>query len=171
MSDDRWMSMPSGRKLEQPDYGPDYQGSIGVLRRPDKASLRLARRNMREIPEAEIEGQGLHLVERTTGETWKVVTSHVDLADPRSSGAEAFVVRGGWFVPLRSPDWRSEGDKTVAAGEIYGREAEPKDSMPMPTTGVVVHPEQQKAWQREELGEQIDRLLEAYRVQPKCRTR
>ena len=61
-----------------------------------------------------------------------MVTSLVDLVDPKSSGAEAFVIRDGLLVPLRPIGWKSDADKSVEAGEIYGREARPKDSMPMP---------------------------------------
>jgi hypothetical protein len=58
MSDDgRWMSLPTGRKLQGPDSDPRYQGSVGPLRRPDADMLKLARRSLREISEEEIEGQ------------------------------------------------------------------------------------------------------------------
>jgi hypothetical protein len=124
--------LPRGWKLEQPDLDPDYQGSVGPLRRADKASLRLARKNLREIPERDFKGQGLHLVERSSGETWEVITSQVDLVDPKSSGAEAFVVRDGWFVPLRRPDWKHEGDSSQMIGETFGREARGDDPMPVP---------------------------------------
>jgi hypothetical protein len=51
MSDDKWMNLPTGRRLEQPSYDPGYVGSLGPLRIATEASLRLARRNLREIPE------------------------------------------------------------------------------------------------------------------------
>ena len=111
MSDSVWIDLPVGRRLEQPGYDPRRIGTVGVLRRADEASLRLARRNLREIEEKDIEGQGLHLVERTSGETWEVITSFVDLVDPKSSGAEAFVVRDSLFVPLRPVGWRNEADE------------------------------------------------------------
>ena len=38
----RWMSMPTGRRLEQPDYDQNTWGGVGPLRRVDEASLRLA---------------------------------------------------------------------------------------------------------------------------------
>jgi hypothetical protein len=59
MSDDnRRMSVPRGWKVEQPGFDPRHQGSVGVLRRADKESLRLARRNLREIDEQDIEVRG-----------------------------------------------------------------------------------------------------------------
>ena len=72
------MSLPRGWKVEQPDHDPDVWGNVGPLRRADAARLRLARRNLREIAEQDIEGQGLHLVEKTTGEEFEMVTSFVD---------------------------------------------------------------------------------------------
>jgi hypothetical protein len=132
-------SLPRGWRVEESDYDPDYQGSVGPLRRPDAASLRLARRNLREIPEKHIEGQGLHLVEKRSGQTWEVVTSLVDLVDTKSSGAEAFVIRDEWFVPLRPLGWKHERDESVAVGEVYGREARPKDPMPMPVAGMDIY--------------------------------
>jgi hypothetical protein len=137
MSDNRWLSLPTGRRLETPDYDTPHVGTVGVLRKPDEASLRLARRNMREIPEKNIEGQGLHLVERSTGETWEVITSLVDLVDPRASGVVAFTIRDSLLVPLRPIGWKSDADKSVEAGEIYGREATGREPMPMPTGAVV----------------------------------
>jgi hypothetical protein len=127
-----WLGSPEGRRLEQPSIDPGYQGSVGPLRRADEASLRAARRHLREIPEKHIEGQGLQLTETTTGETWEVVTSFVDLVDPKQTGAEAFVVRDGWLVPLRPPGWRNPADESREAGEIYGRKADPKDPLPVP---------------------------------------
>jgi hypothetical protein len=126
----RSMSVPTGRKLEQPGHDPNYQGSVGVLRRADEASLRLARRDLREIPEKDIQGQGLRLVERKKGEEWEVVTTAVDLIDPKASGVEAFVVRDGWFVPLRPLGWRHADDKSSRLGEVGGREARGNDPMP-----------------------------------------
>ena len=78
---DIWMDLPTGRKLEQPD--PGYVGTIGPLRGADEPSLRLARRNLREIDAKDVEGQGLYLLDKTTGETLEVVTSFVDLIDPK----------------------------------------------------------------------------------------
>ena len=57
MSDDAariFGSIPSGRKLEQPSYDPNYRGSVGPLRRADKDSIRLARRNLRELAEKNV---------------------------------------------------------------------------------------------------------------------
>ena len=125
-------SLPRGWKVEQPDHDPDYQGSVCVLRRPDKATLRLARRNLRELAEGNVEGQGKYLLDRTSGESWEVIVTAVDLHDTKASGAEAFVVRDGWFVPLRPPGWRHEGDTSQLQGEVYGREARPDDPMPVP---------------------------------------
>jgi hypothetical protein len=129
----RWMSLPAGRKLEEPGYDPNYQGTVGVLRRADEASLRLARRNMREIPEKDIEGDGRYLLDTTSGETLEVITSQVDLVDPESSGATAFTARDGLFVPLRPIGWRHEADESRVVGEVFGRQARGDDPMPMPT--------------------------------------
>jgi hypothetical protein len=118
--------------LQGPEIDPRYQGSVGVLRRADKEMLRLARRSLREIPEQDIDGQGLHLVERTSGETLEVVTAFVDLIDPQASGVEAFVVRDGWFVALGRPGWPHPADKSERFGEAYGRQAEPRDPLPVP---------------------------------------
>jgi hypothetical protein len=125
-----WMDIPTGRRLEQADYDPHRMGTLGPLRRVSAASLRLARRNLREIPEKDIEGQGLHLVERTSGVTWEVLTSHVDLFKPQSSGAEAFVVRDSLLVPLRPAGWKHEADESLYAGEVYGRQAVGRDPLP-----------------------------------------
>ena len=134
MSDARRIfgSIPWGRRLEQPDYDPNYQGTVGVLRPADKGRLKLARRNLREIPEKDIEGQGLHLVEKTSGETWEVITSFVDLVDVRrpvpkhSSSATA-----GSSAPAAG--WKNPADESHYAGEFGGREAVGSDPMPMPT--------------------------------------
>jgi hypothetical protein len=133
MSDDRWLSLPTGRRLEQPggDYDPNTWGRVGPLHRADKESLRLARRNLREIAEKDVEGQGKHLLDRTTGETLEVVTTFVDLVDPKASGAEAFVVRDGWFVPLRPIGWTHKDDKTEKQGEVFGRKATGRDPLPI----------------------------------------
>jgi hypothetical protein len=48
--------LPQGWRVAQPDHDPDYQGGVGVLQRADKNSVRLARRNLRELDEACIEG-------------------------------------------------------------------------------------------------------------------
>jgi hypothetical protein len=42
-------SLPTGRKLEQPGYDPNYVGTVGPLRPANEASLRLARKRLREI--------------------------------------------------------------------------------------------------------------------------
>lgn len=41
---DRWMSLPTGRRLEQADHDPNQVGTIGPLRKADEASLRVARK-------------------------------------------------------------------------------------------------------------------------------
>jgi hypothetical protein len=138
MNDNRWLSMPRGRKLEQPGFDPRYQGSVGVLRKADESSLRLARRDLREIAEEEIDGQGLRLVERTSGQEWEVVTAAVDLIDPKASGVEAFCVRDGLFVPLRPIGWTHAGDKTERLGEVGSRPARGDDPMPM-SSGLEIH--------------------------------
>ena len=130
---DKWMSLPTSRKLEQRDYDPSYIGTVGVLRPADDARLKLARRNLREIPEKDIEGQGLHLVEKASGETWEIVTSFVDLVDPKATGTTAFVVRDQLLVPLRPVGWKNPADESHYAGEIGGREATGSDPLPMPS--------------------------------------
>jgi hypothetical protein len=60
-----------------------------------------------------------------------VVTSFVDLIDPQASGVEAFVVRDGWFAPLRRPGWHHKDDRSERFGKAYGRKAGPKDPMPV----------------------------------------
>ena len=127
-----WMDLPTGRKLEQPGHDPGYVGTIGPLRRADAPSLRLARRNLREIPEKHIEGEGRFLLDKSSGETLEVITSFVDLVDPKTSGATAFTIREELLVCLRPVGWRHEGDESHFAGEVYGRKAGPKDPMPMP---------------------------------------
>jgi hypothetical protein len=131
-----WMDLPTGRRLEQPGHDPNRVGTIGPLRHADKASLRLARRNLREIPEKDIEGDGKYLLDKTTGETVEVVTSFVDLVDPKASGVVAFVVRDSLLVPLRPVGWKNEADESHYAGAIGGRKAGPKDPLPMPVTEV-----------------------------------
>jgi hypothetical protein len=93
----------------------------------------LARRNLRELDERHVTGQGLRLRDETTGETLEVITSLVDLVDPKSSGAVAFTIRDSLLVVLRPLGWRHEDDRSVKAGEIYGRPAEPRDPLPMPS--------------------------------------
>jgi hypothetical protein len=127
-----WMDLPTGRKLEQPGYDPNYVGTLGPLRRADEPSLRLARRNMREIAEKDVEGEGRFLLDKSSGETLEVVTSFVDLVEPKSSGATAFTIREGLLVPLRPVGWKHEADESRYAGEIVGRKAGPKDAAPMP---------------------------------------
>ena len=136
MSDDsRWMSVPTGRRLEQADYDPRYQGTIGVLRPADEGRLKLARRNLREIEAKDIEGQGLHLLDKSSGETLEVITSFVDLVDVKATGAVAFTIRDGLLVPLRPKGWEQEAESHYA-GEIGGRMAEPKDPLPMPVGSI-----------------------------------
>ena len=88
-----WMDLPSGRRLEQPDHDPNYQGTVGPLRKADEGRLRLARRNLREIRENDVEGDGKYLTDTTTGEEFEVITSFVDLVDPKLTGALAFTIR------------------------------------------------------------------------------
>lgn len=125
-----WMDLPTGRKL--PGYERGYTGTIGPLRRADAPRLRLARRNLREIPEQDIEGQGLYLLDKTTGETLEVVTSFVDLIDPKLTGTTAFCVRDGLLVPLRPVGWKNEADESKYVGEFFGRQATGRDPLPMP---------------------------------------
>lgn len=126
------MSLPRGWRVVQPDHDPNYQGTVGVLRRADKARLELARRNLREIKEKDLEGQGLQLLDTTTGETLEVVTAFVDLVDPKESGVVAFCVRDGWLVPLRPLGWKHQADESLYAGVFYGREAMGQEPMPVP---------------------------------------
>ena len=137
MSNERWMSLPTGRKLEQPNHDLNCQGTVGVLRRADKDRLELARRHLREIAEKNIEGQGLHLLDKTSGETLEVITSFVDLVDPKESGVVAFCVRDGWLVPLRPLGWKHQADESHYAGEFYGREATGQEPMPVPAVGKI----------------------------------
>ena len=127
----KWLSLPTGRRLEQPDHDPNHVGTVGVLRRADEASLRAARRNLREIAEKDIEGEGKYLLDKTSGETLEVITSLVDLVNPKSSGAVAFCVRDSQLVLLRPVAWRSEADKSQELGEIFGRTAQPTDPLPV----------------------------------------
>ena len=120
-----WMDLPTGRKLEQHD--PTYQGTIGVLRRADEPSLRLASRNLREIEEKDVEGQGLYLLDKTSGETLEVVTSFVDLTDPKLTGTTAFCVRDGLLVPLRPVGWKNTADESKYVGEFGGGMATGKE--------------------------------------------
>jgi hypothetical protein len=53
-----WMNLPTGRRLETGDVDPRRVGTIGVLKGADEARLRLASKNLREIPEKDIEGDG-----------------------------------------------------------------------------------------------------------------
>jgi hypothetical protein len=122
----------TGRQLEQPGHDPGYVGTLGPLRRADQARLRLARRNLREIDAGDIEGSGKFLLDKRTGETMEVVTSFVDLVDPRASGVVAFCVRDSLLVPLRPLGWKNEADESHYAGEIFGRKATGRDPMPMP---------------------------------------
>jgi hypothetical protein len=130
MSDGGWFSLPTGRRLEQPGYDPKVQGTIGPLRRADPARLRLARRTLREIAEGDISGEGKYLLDEATGEELEVITSFVDLADPRLTGATAFVIRENLLVPLRPRGWTHEPESQYA-GTIGGRKAMPKDPMPV----------------------------------------
>ena len=128
---DRWMDLPTGRRLEQHGHDPNYVGTLGVLRPADEGRLRLARRNLRELREQDVEGQGRFLLDKTTGVELEVITSFVDLADVKLTGATAFAVRDGLLVPLRPKGWKP-GVESSYAGEIVGRKATGRDSMPMP---------------------------------------
>jgi hypothetical protein len=125
-----WIDLPVGRRLEQPGYDPKVQGTIGPLRRADPARLRLARRTLREIAEGDISGEGKYLLDEATGEELEVITSFVDLADPRLTGATAFVIRENLLVPLRPRGWKQEPESQYA-GTIGGRKATAKDPMPV----------------------------------------
>ncbi|MDQ3381991.1 MAG: hypothetical protein M3546_17060 [Actinomycetota bacterium] len=127
-----WMSLPTGRKLEQPGHDPNYQGTVGVLRPATAERRELLRKRLRELHD--IEGEGLHLTEKSTGEVWEVVTSHFDPIEPAASGVEAFCVRDNLIVPLRPPGWQREGESRVL-GEIGGRPATPRDPMPVGGSG------------------------------------
>jgi hypothetical protein len=75
-------------------------------------------------------------IRQNAGERLEVVTSFVDLVDPQASGVEAFVVRDGWFVPLRRTGWQHKDDKSERVGEVGGRPAGPRDPLPMPVGSV-----------------------------------
>ena len=90
-------------------------------------------RNLRELDERDVEGQGKHLLDKTSGETLEVVTSHVDMIEPKASGAVAFCNRDGWLVLLRPLGWHNAEDKSSRLGEVFGRQATARDPMPMPT--------------------------------------
>jgi len=137
MSDGKaWFSLPTGRKLEQPDHDPNYIGSLGPLRAADEGRLRLARRTLRELPEKDVEGQGLHLVDKSSGEEFEVITSFVDLVDPKLTGATAFVIRDGWLVPLRPRGWKQESESHYA-GTIGGSKATGREPMPISTVSEI----------------------------------
>jgi hypothetical protein len=112
-----------------------YVGTLGPLRPADEGRLRLARKNLREIPAKEIEGDGRYLVDKTSGETLEVITSFFDVVVPKASGAVAFVVRDGLLVPLRPAGWH-EAVETREAGEIFRRKATGRDRLPMPIEGI-----------------------------------
>ena len=65
-----------------------------------------------------------------------MVTSFVDLVDPQATGVEAFVVRDGWFVPLRPLGWRHKDDKSERVGEVFGRKATGQDPLPVPASRI-----------------------------------
>ena len=125
MSDARRIfgSIPTGRRLEEPGYDPSYLGTVGPLRRADAGRLKLARRNLREIPDKDIEGEGRYLLDKSNGETLEVITSFVDLIDVKLTGATAFTVREGLLVPLRPRGWKNPADQSNYAGTIAGRQA------------------------------------------------
>lgn len=128
-----WMSLPTGRKLETPGHDPNYQGTVGVLRPATAERLAAARKRLRELHD--IEGEGLSLVEKSSGETWEVVTSYVDLAAPAETGITAFCVRDSMLVLLRPLGWRPE-EHSRELGEVGGRPATPRDPMPLGGSGI-----------------------------------
>jgi hypothetical protein len=56
-----------------------------------------------------------------------VVTSFVDLVEPKATGVVAFTIRDSLLVPLRSVGWTHEADESRYIGEFGGREALPTD--------------------------------------------
>ena len=129
-------SIPTGRKLEQPGHEPGHDGTIRVLNPADVGRLRLARRNLREIEAENLEGEGRYLVDKSSGETLEVIVSFVDLVDVKLTGATAFTIPDGLLVPLRPRGGKNPADESNYSGEIVGREATPRD--PLPMTGLEI---------------------------------
>ena len=126
-----WMSLPYGRKLEEPDVEPGHVGTLSRFRRADAASLGQMRKRLSEV-RIDDEQQGRYLTDRS-GREWEVVTSFFDPVEPGSVGAEAFCIRDSRIVPLRPVGWKAEGESRFL-GEVGGREAGPRE--PMPVSGI-----------------------------------
>jgi hypothetical protein len=105
-----------GRKLETSDWPANLLGTNRVLQPADEDRLRLARRNLREIPEEELERLGPRHFRDEDGTEFEIPHGFVDLADPRPTGAEAFCVRDGYIVPLR-PRGERAPERSVIVGE------------------------------------------------------
>jgi hypothetical protein len=110
-----------GRKLENPNAPTGLLGTIGTLRRASGETLKAARRHLREIP-----GRTFESFERVgprqwrdpdSGAEWELVRGFVDLTDPASSRATAFVIRDGLLVPLKPAGTRPE-EKTTVIGDM-----------------------------------------------------
>lgn len=125
-----------GRKLETDGQADGVYGELRRFPRADPERISLARRLLREV---EVEGHGKHLFDTTTGETFEVITSFVDLADPAPSGASAFTVRDGLLVPLRTPGTGNKSETKMLGEMGSGRLAGPGDARPLLPDDMVVY--------------------------------
>jgi len=119
--------IPTGRRLEGPDTPENLVGTLRVLQGASDDVVALARRNLREYAEGELEVEGERFRDRASGVELEIVGSHVDLVDPGASGATGFVVRDSLLVPLRPRGAggrveRSQELGVMGARQVTGRE-------------------------------------------------
>jgi hypothetical protein len=112
--------MPTGRRLPSVT-GP--QGVFGVIRNLQTASddnLALARRNLREISDEDLERLAPRRFRDKAGQEWQVPPGFTNLYD--ASAIEAFTVRGGNIVPLQRVE-QGPSEQTQPIGEMRARRA------------------------------------------------
>ena len=73
------------------------------------------RKNLPEITEANLDRTTDPWTDRTTGEGYELIRGFLDIIDPASSNASAFVISDGWIVGLRPAGFEEEPVASTSA--------------------------------------------------------
>jgi hypothetical protein len=111
---------PTGRRLPSMTGPQGVFGTVRVLQVASDDNLALARRNLREISDGDLERVEPRRFRDEAGQEWLVPQGFTNLYD--TSAVEAFTVRGDAIVPLQRVEQRPN-EQTQAIGEMRGRQA------------------------------------------------
>ena len=113
------LGLPEGRRLDPPGggLGDRVFGNINQFPRATEQRVEAVRKNLPEITEANLDRTTDPWTDRTTGEGYKLIRGFLDIIDPATSNATAFVISDGWIVGLRPAGFEEEA-KFVFVGNM-----------------------------------------------------